>query len=225
MADMGNVLVMDTCGEGGYVAVVSTVDRAALSERHLQNRATQEQLLPAIREALTEAAVPLASLCSVAVVRGPGSFTGVRIGLAAAKGLCEAASLPLLTLSRLVVLAHAVEPKPAWSWLQAGRGEVYAAQVHPESEAGPESPASEGVVWSLPEAIAAAGAGRIAVCEESLRNATPRCLWADASAFERALRESAVIAAREERWSDVALSDALYLRVPDAELARKAKQG
>ena len=102
---------------------------------------------------------------------------------------------------------------------------MYAAHVQPEHEEVPEIEISEAQVWSLPDAIAAAGAAAVAVCEASLRDAAPHTLWADASAYERALRECAVSAAREERWSDVALSDALYLRVPDAELARKAKQG
>ena len=232
MAMMAHVLVMDTCGERGYVAVLSTGDHGAvaLSERRLGSRATQEELLPAVQQALMEAAVLLGSLRGIAVVRGPGSFTGVRVGLAAAKGLCEAASLPLLTLSRLEVLASAVGPRPVWAWLQAGRGDVYIKRFESGSRSGAdETPeaheANPGAVCSQAEAAFAAGQEAVAMCEEALWNATPEGIFVSASEFEHALRAAAATACQAERWSDVALSDALYLRVPDAELALRARQG
>ena len=47
----------------------------------------------------------LRELAAVVVVHGPGSFTGVRVGLSAAKGLCEAGGVPLIAVSRLALLA------------------------------------------------------------------------------------------------------------------------
>ena len=84
------------------------------------------ELVPAISSLLSAANLTVAELDAVAVVRGPGSFTGVRIGVSAAKGLVEAASIPLIAFSRLEVLTR----KPPLAGLtiavfDAGRGEFY----------------------------------------------------------------------------------------------------
>jgi tRNA threonylcarbamoyladenosine biosynthesis protein TsaB len=229
---MKAALVIDTCGAEGYVAVFPTgsPEAAALSERRLGVRATQEELLPAVQSVLSEARLRLSELAAVAVVRGPGSFTGVRIGLSTAKGLCEAAALPLVTLSRLRVLAGAVEDRPAWAWLQAGRGEVYAERFG--GHEGPDGHMAEpeeqeqrfATVLPLDRARTLAEGDAIAVCEEALATAATGALFVVPPALDAALRRAAAEAIRQERWADVALTDALYLRVPDAELALRAKQ-
>ncbi len=233
MKDMAAVLVIDTCGAEGYVAVlpVAESEPPALSERRLGVPATQEELLPAIESVLAEAGVALPQLQAVAVVSGPGSFTGVRIGLATAKGLCEAADLPLVALSRLQVLADAVTGSPLWAWLQAGRGDVYAALFASGGHTGVNGIASNmdetlpsARVLTLDEAIAAAGEEMVAVCEEALRTAGPGVRFVEARDFESSLRVASAEAVRNRRWSDVALADAVYLRVPDAELALRARQ-
>jgi tRNA threonylcarbamoyladenosine biosynthesis protein TsaB len=63
------------------------------------------------------------------VVAGPGSFTGVRTGLATAKALCEAASLRMAAVSRLAVLADAAGLQDGLTVLDAGRGELYVRDV------------------------------------------------------------------------------------------------
>ena len=55
--------------------------------------------MPAIRRLLEARGWKLGELSAVVVVHGPGSFTGVRVGLSAAKGLSEAASIPLIAVS------------------------------------------------------------------------------------------------------------------------------
>ena len=225
---MKTALVIDTCGAAGYVALVPVdeTEPAALGEKRLGVRATQEELLPAIGSVLAEAGVSLPQLQAVVVVSGPGSFTGVRIGLATAKGLCESADLPLAALSRLQVLAHALTGSPVWAWLQAGRGDVYAARFSPGGPArGYKGVLEAGEAVSLEQAIAAAGDATVSVCEEGLRTAAPNVRFVEMRDLERSLRATAAEAVRSQRWSDVALSDALYLRVPDAELALRARQG
>ncbi|WP_419803778.1 tRNA (adenosine(37)-N6)-threonylcarbamoyltransferase complex dimerization subunit type 1 TsaB [Terriglobus sp.] len=228
---MASALVIDTCGQTGYVAVVAVESSAAeaVSERRLGVRATQEELLPAIEAVLEEARTRLADLTAVVVVSGPGSFTGVRIGLAAAKGLCEAENVSLVTLSRLAVLAAAVSGVPVWAWLQAGRGEVYMTQFEGSDSLGAAATATEETpearVSSLHAALEAAGQDAVAVCEEALQSAAPSVVFVETLEFEAALRAAAAEAVRECRWSDVALSDAMYLRVPDAELALRASRG
>ena len=76
----------------------------------------------------------LSSLDGVAVTVGPGSFTGLRIGVAAAKGISIAAACPLIPFSTLEAMALAAGEGPSLRWplLTAGRGEVYSAvyRVH-----------------------------------------------------------------------------------------------
>src|SRR5690606_9429622 len=67
-----------------------------------------ERLLPLLQEVLAEAGLEWRALARLAVTRGPGSFTGVRIGLATARALALAAGRPLLALDGFTVLAAQV---------------------------------------------------------------------------------------------------------------------
>jgi tRNA threonylcarbamoyladenosine biosynthesis protein TsaB len=86
-------------------------------------------LLPLIDAVLAEANVGLADLSRIAVSIGPGSFTGLRIGLSVAKGLALATGIPLVGIPTLEAYAHAVGPgpDPIWPVLDARKGEIYAA--------------------------------------------------------------------------------------------------
>jgi tRNA threonylcarbamoyladenosine biosynthesis protein TsaB len=142
------ILLIDTCGATGSIALANTVRSPALVAcASLPGRSAAERLVPAIRALATDSAINLNQLDAVAVVHGPGSFTGVRVGLSAAKGLCHALNLPLVAISRLTVLAslaaHPLAGVPPSSqgvphssqfvgdeWvvralLDAGRGEFY----------------------------------------------------------------------------------------------------
>ena len=116
-------LLLDTCGERASVAIVRA-DGIALSARMLGPREASTGLVEAIRSVLAAGGMRLGELDGVGVVNGPGSFTGVRVGLAMVKGLCEAAQLPMAAVSRLEVLAEA-GPPGAVPALQAGRDQVY----------------------------------------------------------------------------------------------------
>jgi tRNA threonylcarbamoyladenosine biosynthesis protein TsaB len=63
-------------------------------------------LQPAIKEICDESGISLNKIAAVSVVNGPGSYTGLRVGLAAAKGICFALDKPLICLSTLEWLAH-----------------------------------------------------------------------------------------------------------------------
>ncbi len=92
-------------------------------------RPVSETLLPAILEVLARAAVPLEGLGALAVSIGPGSFTGLRVGLATVKGLAFEPPLPVVAVPTLEALAWAVAPPEAVvaAVLDAQRGEVYGA--------------------------------------------------------------------------------------------------
>ncbi len=117
------MLLLDTCGERASLAVAR--DGRIEVERILMERTASGALLGAIKEMLREMEVGVADLCGIGVVNGPGSFTGLRVGLAMAKGLCEATGVKLAAVSRLAVLADASGIEEGIAILWAGREQVY----------------------------------------------------------------------------------------------------
>lgn len=130
------LIAIDTCGAVGGVALDKScadpgsqnrdLGHPGLWSRELAGKTYSEQLLPTISEILREAGVGLKDLSAVAVVNGPGSFTGIRVGVSAAKGLAEGLGVPVIALSRLELLARKNPEGNAVAVLDAGRGEFYA---------------------------------------------------------------------------------------------------
>jgi tRNA threonylcarbamoyladenosine biosynthesis protein TsaB len=123
------ILVLDTCGAVGGVALadIASAETKIVGEVGITGKTFAAELMPAISSLLRAANLTVAELDAVAVVRGPGSFTGVRIGVSAAKGLVEAADIPLIAISRLEVLTcKAAVPGLTIAVFDAGRGEYYA---------------------------------------------------------------------------------------------------
>lgn len=87
------------------------------------------ELLPHLIAALEQIGLTSAEICALAVTRGPGSFTGLRVGLAVAKGLALARGLPLIGVPTLDVVAAAQgkDHRPLCAILQAGRGRICAS--------------------------------------------------------------------------------------------------
>ncbi len=98
-----------------------------------------EHLMGAVETALREAGCGFADLGAVAVSVGPGSFTGVRVGVAAARGLALALGIPAVGVSTLEALAHearAAHPgRPVIARIEAGRGQAYLAGFSSDGEA------------------------------------------------------------------------------------------
>jgi len=108
---MSLILAFDCAVRGLAVAVVR--DGIALAVHREDGREQAARLLPAIAETVRLAGVARRDLSMIAVTVGPGSFTGVRVGLAAARGLAVALDLPLAGLSTtMTLLAQA----PADDW-------------------------------------------------------------------------------------------------------------
>lgn len=78
----------------------------ALKESHDQSYSHSEKLVVYIDEVLKEAKLKPADLHAVCVAKGPGSYTGLRIGVSAAKGMCYALEIPLLSVGSLESMAH-----------------------------------------------------------------------------------------------------------------------
>ena len=133
------VLGLDTCGAEASLALgrLTVNGMELVGEAVLAARTAGALLTSALRDLLAAAGLKPADLQAVAVVRGPGSFTGMRIGVSAAKALSEAAGVPLIAISRLAVLAAMSGAK--YAALDAGRGNLYLrvewGQTHGESSA------------------------------------------------------------------------------------------
>ena len=99
------ILVIDTSGPVCGTAVMDE-DRV-YSEFTAQNRNTHSaSLMPMVEAALNAAGKEIGDLDAVAAVTGPGSFTGVRIGVATAKGLAHGAGLPCIPVDALEALSE-----------------------------------------------------------------------------------------------------------------------
>lgn len=134
-----------------------------------------ERLLPMLEEVLAEGGTGWADLKALAVGTGPGNFTGVRIAVAAARGLALGLGIPAVGVTRLEALAHGL-PRPVMVIEDAKRGQVYvqlftrngAAEAHLADSVVPACPATgsaagEGALppaMPLVEAIARIGAER-----------------------------------------------------------------
>jgi tRNA threonylcarbamoyladenosine biosynthesis protein TsaB len=99
------VLILDTGSPLASVAVVRSGE--VVAERAVGTERSSTRLLDMIREVLEEAELEMTGLGGVAVLRGPGSFTGVRIGLATVLGFHQALGLPVATLTSFEALAVA----------------------------------------------------------------------------------------------------------------------
>jgi tRNA threonylcarbamoyladenosine biosynthesis protein TsaB len=104
---MVSVLAFDTAGNGCSVAVLRE-GRLAAHRFAAMARGQAEQLLPMIEAALGEAAVAIEALDLIAVTVGPGAFTGLRIGIAAARGLALASGVPALGITSFAAVAAQV---------------------------------------------------------------------------------------------------------------------
>ncbi|HKJ06802.1 MAG TPA: tRNA (adenosine(37)-N6)-threonylcarbamoyltransferase complex dimerization subunit type 1 TsaB [Flavobacteriaceae bacterium] len=126
---MAYILNIETATKNCSVSVAKNGETIALKEVNDLNYSHAEKLHPFIEEVIAKANIDFKSLDAVAVSKGPGSYTGLRIGVSAAKGLCYALNLPLISLSTLNSLATAVEINKGYkiAMLDARRMEVYAA--------------------------------------------------------------------------------------------------
>ncbi|MGR6835262.1 tRNA (adenosine(37)-N6)-threonylcarbamoyltransferase complex dimerization subunit type 1 TsaB [Syntrophomonas erecta] len=122
------ILAIDSATPVAGVALVD--DGKVLREEFVNFKKTHsETLMPMVDQVLTGCELSLADLDAIAVTYGPGSFTGLRIGLAAVKGLSMASGKPLIAISTLEVLAHNITFSNALvcTMLDARKGEVYMA--------------------------------------------------------------------------------------------------
>jgi tRNA threonylcarbamoyladenosine biosynthesis protein TsaB len=131
------ILGVDTSGKNGSIALVEcqtsncrTIDVAAL-----EGGTFSAQLIPQISDLLRKHRFTKNQTDGLAVVSGPGSFTGLRVGLAAIKALAEILQKPIAAVSLLEVIARESELQGrVLVALDAGRGEIYCAEYDVNDE-------------------------------------------------------------------------------------------
>jgi tRNA threonylcarbamoyladenosine biosynthesis protein TsaB len=120
-----NILALDTCLGACSVAAWSD-GRSLAAASEAMTRGHQERLAPMAREVMANAGLAFADLDRIAVTVGPGSFTGLRVGLAFAKGLALALERPCLGIGVLEALGRGtIRPGFAATAIDAHRGQVY----------------------------------------------------------------------------------------------------
>ncbi|NAS32086.1 tRNA (adenosine(37)-N6)-threonylcarbamoyltransferase complex dimerization subunit type 1 TsaB [Flavobacteriaceae bacterium R38] len=126
---MAIILSIETSTTNCSVSIAEKGQLKALVEENNVNYSHSENLHRFIKEALKDASFSLNDLDAIAVSKGPGSYTGLRIGVSAAKGLCFSLDKPLISVSTLEALSHQVEATSGFiaPLLDARRMEVYSA--------------------------------------------------------------------------------------------------
>jgi tRNA threonylcarbamoyladenosine biosynthesis protein TsaB len=125
------------------------------------------ELMPAIATTMERAGVGYGDLAAIAVGVGPGTFTGLRIGIATARALAAANGLPLKPVSSLAALAAGIDSELALPLIDAKRGELFAALYERGGERlwGPVAERPEGVA----ERVRKAGVSPLAAGDGSVR--------------------------------------------------------
>src|SRR5271155_3532508 len=99
---------VDTCGPVGSIALAKLDghELKLIGETRVPGGELSVSLVRGIADLLASGGIAVRDLAGIVAVAGPGSFTGIRIGLAAVKAMAEAAELPVVTVSRLALLAE-----------------------------------------------------------------------------------------------------------------------
>jgi tRNA threonylcarbamoyladenosine biosynthesis protein TsaB len=133
-----NLLVIDTSGKNGSVALAREGDVQApevIEVAALSGGTFSAQLVPLIAALLARHGLSKTDIGAFIVVAGPGSFTGLRVGLAAIKALAEVLQKPIVPVSLLELLALASRAQgKVVSLLDAGRGELYVGEYEISGE-------------------------------------------------------------------------------------------
>lgn len=126
---MAYILNIETATKNCSVAISKDETTIAVKEIATENFSHAEKLHVFIEDILKESQLTFQDLNAIAVSQGPGSYTGLRIGVSSAKGLCYALNIPLIAVDTLAVLAEqiSVENGSIVPMIDARRMEVFSA--------------------------------------------------------------------------------------------------
>lgn len=226
-----NILAIDTSGPVASCAVLkdgSIVHLIAMN----QGLTHSETIMPAVDAAMSAAGLSCKDMDCFAVVAGPGSFTGVRIGACAAKGLAHAWNKPCARIDALEALAMNFQGFDglACPILDARRGQVYCAAFDmknglPERILDDDALPLADFIAKLPHdrRLIFLGDG-LRVHAEAIRQQLPEAMIAPANLRDLRADAAALLAAeRKDKWMEARLLAPIYLRIPQAERERNAR--
>jgi tRNA threonylcarbamoyladenosine biosynthesis protein TsaB len=212
------ILLINTAGAEGSAALADTeAAQPILAKEMMPGRTSSERLVPTIRRLLEAQLWRLGDLAAIGVVHGPGSFTGVRVGISAAKGLSDASGVKLVAVSRLALLASSVDGQrdAVYPVLDAGRGEFYFGEYVGQRCV------REGLI-SRENLMSAAASEVVVVCEakvaEALAALTPKMVIEPKAADVLSLVIKRI---KVGQFDDASALDANYLRRTDSEIFAK----
>lgn len=218
------LLAFDTAQ--GALSVALHGDKPMAHRHELRHRGHAEALMPMIAEVLEEAKLGYEDLDALAVTIGPGTFTGLRVGLSAARGIALARSLPIVGVSTLEAIAEPViydEGERIVSAFDARRGEIY-LQVF-ATDLKPLSPPLllplEEAHLHLPKEKMVGVGTAAALIDDLMRDHHRAFRLADALPQPDALAIARIGLSRIREQGANAFREApapLYLRAPDAKL-------
>jgi len=224
-------LAIDTSGPAASAAVWA--DGTILAEMNLNVGLTHsETIMPAVDSVLRAAGCTCDQIDVFASVAGPGSFTGVRIGVCAVKGLAHAVGKPCVCIDALEALAMNARgfDGTICTILDARRDQVYSAAFHFENGEMPVR-LQEDCAQSINEFLASLPHdGRLMFMGDGVKKYTPviserfgdRAMLANELSTLRASAACILAAHRQAEWIDAQQLTPIYLRAPQAEREREA---
>jgi tRNA threonylcarbamoyladenosine biosynthesis protein TsaB len=222
---MVNVLAFDCAGRGSAVAV-TLGGRIAARRIDPSPSGQAERLIPMVESSCAEAGIALGSLDLLAATIGPGSFTGIRIGLATLRGLALATGLPAVGVTSFAAAAASVpadetDALPLAVALDSKREEIFLQWFAPDAAAGSDP------AMLLPEAAASLlPKGRIRLAGNAAERLLP--FLGPRAAIARGAEQpdpAAIARLAAQTWRPgerPPLPRPLYLRPPDTTMPRTA---
>ncbi|MFZ9481959.1 MAG: tRNA (adenosine(37)-N6)-threonylcarbamoyltransferase complex dimerization subunit type 1 TsaB [Ilumatobacteraceae bacterium] len=214
---------------GGHEGVLALFE-VSRGRRHA------ETLVPAIEFACRQAEISIDEFSAIAVDIGPGLFTGMRVGLSAAKAMAQALRIPMIGISSLDLLAFPMRhgDRTIAAVIDARKGEVFHAMYRPVP--GGVQQVSEPRCASVDDLVAdilARGEQVVCVGDGALRyrdeiDGGVRCEFAEqyqSSPSAAPLVQLAHAKALREEWVNPRDIQPLYLRAPDAQINWSTRQG
>lgn len=226
-----NIVAIDTSGPLASCAVMKD---GAIVHMIVMNQGLthSETIMPALDDAMRASGLSCKDVDCFACVAGPGSFTGVRIGVCAAKGLAHAWNKPCARVDALEALAMNVQGFDgiACPILDARRNQVYCAAFDmknglPQRVLEDEAIEIGAFLEKLPRdrRLIFLGDG-LRVHADRIRETLPDALLAPANMRELRADASCLLAdARQDAWMEARLLTPIYLRIPQAERERNAR--
>jgi len=216
---MTRILLLET--STALCSAALAEDGKVVSEREEGGRVHASRLAPMVKEVLDERGISVKDCDAVCVSMGPGSFTGLRVGVSTAKGLCFGAGIPLLAIGSLDTLVWQAREggltegcKYVVPLIDARRLEVYTAVYPAEGEAiskvepkvldetSFEAQLSEGTALFIGDG--AAKAGKIIT--------SPNARFEVECPSAKSMAKPAALEFESKRWRDIAYFEPFYLK-------------